>query len=230
MREDVPVASADRDKWFRSPAWDAQIAAAFEQRLRRARRYNHAQYIRIQATHLLSSPDPRVREAGRGLLRRVITTFPDGSEARTAMEQLGGSLADEGRLGEAEQALRETLRMCAQSPAGRSGTSGIAELRLAEVILAGDDAGRAGEAASLLEAIRPHVQAQRFLRDVVFRYLLASVRAARLRHDLGVRELARAALAVAAETAPALPRHPGVGRPRASDADIAELKQLTAAT
>jgi hypothetical protein len=103
----------------------------------------------------------------------VITTFPDGSEARTAMEQLGGSLADEGRLGEAEQALRETLRMCAQSPAGRSGTSGIAELRLAEVILAGDDAGRSGEAASLLEAIRPHVQTQRFLRDVVFRYLPA---------------------------------------------------------
>lgn len=166
-----------RDEWFRSPAWDEQIEAAFEQRLPRARPYNQPQYIRIQATHLLSSPDPRVREAGRALLQRVITTFPDGSEARTAMEQLGGSLADEGRLGEAEQALRETLRMCAQSPAGRSATSGIAELRLAEVILAGDDAGRAGEAASLLEAIRPHVQTQRFLRDVVFRYLLASVRA-----------------------------------------------------
>lgn len=141
VRQDVLVA---RDEWFRSPAWDEQIEAAFEERLRRARPYNQPQYIRIQATHLLSSPDPRVREAGRGLLRRVITTFPDGSEARTAMEQLGGSLADEGRLGEAEQALRETLRMCAQSPAGRSGTSGIAELRLAEVILAGDDAGRAG--------------------------------------------------------------------------------------
>lgn len=96
-----------RDEWFRSPAWDEQIEAAFEQQLPRARPYNQPQYIRIQATHLLSSPDPRVREAGRGLLQRVITTFPDGSEARTAMEQLGGSLADEGRLGEAEQALRE---------------------------------------------------------------------------------------------------------------------------
>ena len=91
------------------------------------------------------------------------------------------------------------------------------------MILAGDDAGRAGEAASLLEAIRPHVQTQRFLRDVVFRYLLAWVRAARLLHDPGLRELARAAPAAAAETTPALPRHPDVGRPRASDADIATL-------
>lgn len=81
VRQDHLVA---RDEWFRSPAWDEQIEAAFEQRLRRARPYNQPQYIRIQATHLLSSPDPRVREAGRGLLQHVITTFPDGSEARTA--------------------------------------------------------------------------------------------------------------------------------------------------
>jgi len=227
VRQDVLVASASRDDWFRSAVWDGQIAAAFEQRLRRARPYNQPQYIRIQATHLLSSPDSRVREAGRGLLRRVITQFPDDSGARTAMEQLGGSLADEGRLGEAEQALRETLRMCATS---RSGTSGVAELRLAEVILAGSDAGRAGEAADLLEAVRPHVETLWFLRDVVFRYLLASARTARLRRDPAVRELARQALAVAVETAPALPRHPDVGRPRASGADIAELEQLTTVT
>ena len=146
------------------------------------------------------------------------------------MEQLGDSLADEGRLGEAEQALRETLRMCSQSPAGRSGTSGIAELRPAEVILAGGDAGRAGEAAGLPEAVRPYVETQRFLRNVVFRYLLASARAAGLRHDPAARQLARQALAVAAGTAPALALHPDVGRPRASDADIADLEQLTAAT
>jgi hypothetical protein len=66
LRQDVLVASAARDDWFRSPVWDGQIEAAFEQRLRRARPYHQPQYLRIQATHLLSSPDPRVREAGRG--------------------------------------------------------------------------------------------------------------------------------------------------------------------
>jgi len=77
----------------------------------------------------------------------------------------------------------------------------------------------------LLEAVRPHVRAQWFLRDLVFRYLLASARAAQLRHNPAVRQIARQALAVAAETAPALPRHPSVGRPQASEADIAELEQ-----
>jgi len=227
-RQNVLVASAGRDSWFRSPVWDGQIEAAFEQRLQRARPGNRAQYIRIQATYLLSSPDPGVREAGRGLLQRVITEFPGDYEAKAAMEQLGGSLAYEGRLGEAEHALRETLRMCAQSPIGRSGTSGITELYLAEVLLAGGDAGRAAEVAGLLEAVRPHVQAQGFMRDAVFRYLLASARIARLRHDPAARQLARQALAVAAETTPALPRHPDVGRPRRSAAEIAELEQLIA--
>jgi hypothetical protein len=118
------VASAARDDWFRSPVWDGQIEAAFEQRLRRARPYHQPQYLRIQATHRLSSPDPRVREAGGA----------------------------------------------------------------------------------------------------------ASARDHQVPDDPAVRQLARQALAVATETAPALARHPDVGRPRASDADIADLEQLTAAT
>jgi hypothetical protein len=60
----------------------------------------------------------------------------------------------------------------------------VAELRLAEVILAGGDAGRAGGAADLLEAVRPQVEEQRSFRNVVFRFLLASARAAGLQSDL----------------------------------------------
>jgi len=62
--------------------------------------------------------------------------YPDDLQARCAWEQLGDSLAKDGRLDEAEQALRETLRLCRASPIGRSGTSGTPELRLAEVLLA----------------------------------------------------------------------------------------------
>jgi hypothetical protein len=103
----------------------------------------------------------------------------------------------------------------------------VAELRPAEVILAGGDAGQAGEAARLLEAVRPQVEEQRLFRNVVFRFLLAPARTARLRSDPAAPELARAARAVAAETAPALPRHRDAGRPKAADAEIAELEQLT---
>ena len=67
---------------------------------------------------------PVTKLAGRGLLRLLVTSFPDDFNAKIAMEQLGGSLAEEGRLAEAERALRETLRICVQNPAARSGTSG----------------------------------------------------------------------------------------------------------
>ena len=63
--------------------------------------------------------------------------------------------------------------------------SGVAELRLAEVILAGGDAGRAGE-AGLLEAVRPQVEEQRLFRNVVYRFLLVSAGAAGLRSDPAV--------------------------------------------
>jgi hypothetical protein len=55
---------------------------------------------------------PVTKLAGQGLLRRLVTSFPDDFNAKIAMEQLGGSLAEEGRLAEAERALRETLRVC----------------------------------------------------------------------------------------------------------------------
>jgi hypothetical protein len=150
--QDRAVAIAGRHDWYRSLAWDAEIEAGFEERLRRARPASRAQYIRIQATYLLESPDLGVRETGRGLLQRVIAEYPDDIQAKTAMEQLGGSLAGDARLAEAEQALRETLRMCAASPAGRSGTTGTTELRLAEVIMSAGDAARISEAAEFLGA------------------------------------------------------------------------------
>jgi hypothetical protein len=224
--QDRAVAIAGRHDWYRSLAWDAQIEAGFEERLRRARPASRSQYIRIQATHLLESPDLGVRETGRGLLQRVIAEYPDDIQAKTAMEQLGSSLADDARLGAAEQTLRETLRMCAGSPTGRSGTTGTTELRLAEVILAAGDAARIPEAAELLGAAQPQVVRLRSFRNIVFRHLLASARVAWLRHDPVARKLARDALAVAAETTPSFPRHPGAGRPSASEDEIGELEKI----
>jgi hypothetical protein len=66
----------------------------------------------------------------------------------------------------------------------------------------------------------------RSFRNIVFRYLLASPRVAWLRHDPAARQLARDALAVAAETTPSFPRHPGAGRPSASEDEVAELEKI----
>ena len=67
----------------------------------------------------------------------------------------------------------------------------VHDVHNAEVILAGGDAGRAGEAAGLLEAIRPRVEEQRLLRNVVFRFLLAPARAAHATSSSGRSWMAR---------------------------------------
>lgn len=76
LRHDLLMAGTDNREWYRSSTWDSEIEANFEARLRRARPDGRAQYIGIQAVHLLDSPDPSVREMGRGLLRRVIEEYP----------------------------------------------------------------------------------------------------------------------------------------------------------
>jgi hypothetical protein len=91
---------------------------------------------------------PVTKLAGRGLLRLLVTSFPDDFNAKIAMEQLGGSLAEEGRLAEAERALRETLRMCAQNPAARSGTSGLSRVCPRRSALSGQGGGGARTCAS----------------------------------------------------------------------------------
>jgi hypothetical protein len=226
MRDHLSVVSPANRDWFRSPTWNAEIETNFDARLARARPAGRAQYLRVQATHLLASPDKDTREAGRQLLRRVLSEYPDSFEAKFASEQLGDSLANDGQLGAAEQALRETLRLCAASPIGRSGTSGTPELRLAEVILAGADHRRLDEAAALLAVAEPDVRQQAIMRNVVFRFLLASARVAHLRRDPAAIDIAREALAVAAETSPSIPRHSDVGRPSATAAQLAELERI----
>jgi hypothetical protein len=94
-------------EWFRASSWDAEIVERFEAQLRRAQASNRAQYIRVQASHLLESSNASTRETGRALLRRVIDDHPDDDiQTNCAREQLGDSLAREGQLPEAESALR----------------------------------------------------------------------------------------------------------------------------
>lgn len=94
------------------------------------------------------------------------------------------------------------------------------------MILSGGDLTRLDEVDDLLQAVELAVEQQSFMRDVVFRFLLASARVAHLRHDPDAQRLARTALSVAAETAPSLPRHPDVGRPSATTDQIAELERI----
>lgn len=219
----------DDADWYRSSTWSPEIASAFEARLKRARTFSRAQYVRIQATHLSDQLDESARAVGRDLFRRVIADYSttDRMEALTAQEQLADALTAAHDDEEAERAYRKTLELIAESPTGRSGTSGATELALAELLLRSSDPSKVNESATLLDAIEPEIEQMSMFSNLVLRYYVARARVSKsLRRDDATR-YAELALIIAAETTPSIPRHPDVGRPDATPELVAELKQLT---
>jgi hypothetical protein len=220
------VAKWDDEDWFRSSIWGDEIADEFERRLGRARSTSRAQYIRIQGTHLIAQPDPELRDIGRQLLKRVIDEYGDGDDmdAKFAVEQLAGSLRDEGRIAEAEEMYRRVLEAIVQSKIGASGTSGLAGLSLAELLILKSDEASLLEASNLLEEEGPAIeQLGALFRNAAFRYFVARARLARALGDASASAYATRALEIADETEPSMPRHPDLGRPTASAAERDEL-------
>lgn len=219
----------DDEDWFRSSTWSPEIAEAFEARLKRARAWNRAQYLRVQGVHLAAQNDKALRGIGRDLFRRVVDDYGDNHpfEALTALENLGDSLAAEGADGPAESAYREVLTRVAASPTGRSGTSHTTELSLAELLLARGDNASLEEADGLLDIAEEQVRRSAMFRNLVLRYLVVRARvAARRGNQAGAIAYAREALSVADETEPAMPKHPTLGRPDVPPELRAELRAL----
>ena len=127
--------------WYRTAGWSPDDRAEFERRLARARANNRPQYLRIKAVHL--------EQVGRSddaavLYERVLRDYPASNDARFALERLGRIDAENGRLDEAEARFRQVLALPSVS-----GTSGLVDVWLAEVLTT---RGAFGEAAELLAA------------------------------------------------------------------------------
>jgi tetratricopeptide (TPR) repeat protein len=210
-----------KDDWFRSEVWDKTTRAAFEARLARSRTpFHRAQYLAIQGSTLTATEKRREISAGRALLERVITDYPDEVlQVANAHSALADSYLREDRLSEAV----EHLRLCLILESGRH-FQHRAELRLSEVLLAGDPSEtELVEVAALLNEAADqaffHVEAWRI-----------AVARARLRGKLGdakgAARHAQEALALLADNTPKLPRHPDVGLIKADPDTVEEMQTL----
>lgn len=207
--------------WFRSETWDQPTRAAFESKLARSRAPSRrAQYLRIQGLTLIETNQHQQLDAGRALLQRVITDYPDQLlEVAGAHAALADSYLREQRVSEAIA----HLRVCLILESGRS-FGHKAELLLAEALLAHDPTdSELGEVATLLDQSANKA----FFHSEVWRIAVARARRCdKLGDAEGAGAHASEALALLADNTPKLPRHPSIGLIRTDAQTIDEMQQL----
>lgn len=77
-------------EWYRCESWTKAEEEHFFAKLGRARKDGRAQYLRIQAFHLVESGGLRLLETAESLLNRILTDFPDNRvEKSMTLSQLG---------------------------------------------------------------------------------------------------------------------------------------------
>lgn len=210
--------------WFRGPATDAEAMGSFEERLSRASPRHRPQYLRLKATEILDqSDDPDEWQVAASLLMRVIDGYPDSLDVPMAHQEMARYHR---RLGEWDAALQEYQLAIDRSLPGRSGSTGIEEVDMAEVLIKRDAPGDATSALELLAS--EHLASQSHFNSTLFRIALCRARAQK-RLNLDASAAAHEALRLASITESQLPRHPGVGLVKADPQTLGELEQYTSA-
>jgi tetratricopeptide (TPR) repeat protein len=208
-----------RDR-FRGAASDAKTIRAFEERLSRATPRRRPQYLRIKAIEILDqSDDPEAWDLAARLLGRVIDDYPDALDVPMAHV---GLARYHRRLSEWDEALRHfELAIDLTSPS-RSGSTGIEEADMAEVLVERNAPGDNTRALELLAA--EHLLSQRHFNSTLFRIAVCRARA-QSRLGMDPSAAAREALRLASITEPQLPRHPTVGLLESDQQTLEELKR-----
>lgn len=130
-------------EWFRTPDWSESARDEFERRLSRARDTSRPQYLRIKALALANADEV---DGATALWNRVIDEFPNSLDATTALEHLGDTARGLGRREDAER----YYRMVLERRPTRSGTTGMVEVSLAELLIDEKNEQRCNAALELL--------------------------------------------------------------------------------
>lgn len=208
------------DDWYRSADWSADAQALFERKLARATLHNKPQYLRIKGLALLEADDPALEEPAQGLLRRVISEYPDSTfDVSIAYDTLAACAAAAGHVDAALGYLRASL----QAQLGTN-VRGASELRIAELILRERRTDLLAEAEIALDAA---LADDLVFGGLKFRYAVARARLASLSVDPDqAAAFALGALHLAAVDAPVSSAHPTVGRVDADDCILDELEEI----
>ena len=213
------------DNWYRNKTWDNNIAADFEARLKRSRgTYNKAQYLRIQASYLLNSSELATQIIGIEQMERLIIDFPT-EEFSTIFghEQLGDFYLKSGNFDKAEKHFRIVADHY-ETKKSRSGTSGNADLKLAETFLTGNIVDKLEEAYQICKNYP--IMELTFNNDKFYYAELFAHICDKLNKREEAKVFANTAIEISKITEPQFYRHKTVGLVKATDQQLQTLEQI----
>lgn len=215
----------ETEEWCRNTNWDSDIESAFEVRLKRSRgAYNKAQYLRIQATYLLESSDMNTQLVGVKLMERLIRDYPtEKSTTIFGHEILGDYYFKAGHYDKAQLHYRLVTEHYITKNT-RSGTSGIADLKLAETILTANWTEKFEEAYNICKNYPLHKLI--FNREKFYYTALMAQICERLNKKEEAKEFALAAIEISKITESQFTRHKTVGLVNATDKQLETLEQI----
>ncbi|WP_157805336.1 tetratricopeptide repeat protein [Confluentibacter citreus] len=77
-------------EWYRKKSWTENDKEHFFTKLKRARKDNRAEYLRIQAVELIETDNPKLLEVAESLLTQMLTEYPDENfSISSALNSLG---------------------------------------------------------------------------------------------------------------------------------------------
>lgn len=215
------------DDWYRHKTWNKEIEADFEAQLKRSRgTFNKAKYLRIQASYLLDSSDEKNNVFGINLMERLIKEFSSEEfSVVLGQEQLGDFYLKRKVYEKAEQLFRVVTKHY-QNKKSRSGTSAMADLKLAETILRSNQRNKYEEAYQLVSSFPI---SELTFNDSKFYY--AELRAQlcdAINKKAEAKEFAKTAIELSKIADPQFSRHKTIGLVKASVRQLRTLEQILA--
>jgi len=216
-----------KNEWFRNTKWNKEIEDFFELKLKQARGSNSkAQYLRIQASYLLKSSKTLMNQKGIELIKRLIEKYPEETfHTLFAKEQLGDFHLNKQDYTKAEQYFREVTNHYYEN--SRSGTTGIADIKLCRTILDSKQTEKIEEAINIATTKFKNSNGSITMNDNRFYYLETL---ALLFYEIDKNEeakiYAQQALRIEANKKPQFTRHKTVGIVKVSSQRIKNLKKI----
>jgi len=214
-----------QDEWYRNTTWDKETSELFESKLKRSRgAYHKAQYLRVQASYLLDSTN--FQDVGVRLMERLIQDFPtEDFSATFGKEQLGDFYFKKGDFERAKAYYQEVTNQ--YKVKNRSGTSGVADIKLVDTILKLSEKEKFEEAYNLLTVDFEKTGGSLTLNDDRFFYARVF---AELCDKLGKRDEAKQyavkALEISKIVEPQFARHKTVGLVRTDKETLDRLTKI----